>query len=69
MPDVNRPHQVKGLTAGEPERVRRELHASLALALARPDSLACGPVLAHLSTIDAELAERGGQNWAGEVTP
>jgi hypothetical protein len=56
VPDPNRPHDVTGLTAGELERARRELHASLALA--RPDSPARGPILAHLSAIETELAER-----------
>jgi hypothetical protein len=57
MHDVIRPHDVGGLTAGELERVRRELRASLALV--RPDSPARVPILAHLSAIDAELAGRG----------
>ena len=66
MPDLSRPHDVTGLTAGELERARRELQASLALA--RPDSPACVPILAHLRAVDAELAERGGQDRAGRVT-
>ena len=57
MPDLIRPHDVGRLTAGELERTRRELQASLALA--RPDSPARVPILAHLSAIDVELAERG----------
>ena len=57
MPDVIRPHDAGGLTAGELERTRRELQASLALA--RPDSPTRMPILAHLSAIDAELAGRG----------
>lgn len=57
MPDVIRPHDAGGLTAGELERTRRELQASLALA--RPDSPARVPILAYLSAIDAELAGRG----------
>jgi hypothetical protein len=36
MPDLIRPHDVGRLTDGELERTRRELQASLALAL--PDS-------------------------------
>jgi hypothetical protein len=56
MPDPTRTHDVGGLTAGELERTRRELQASLALA--RPDSPARVPILAHLSAIDAELARR-----------
>ena len=62
-----RPHAAGGLTAGELDRARRELLASLALA--RPDSLARVPILAHLSAIDAELARRGpGTAEPGEVT-
>ncbi len=57
MPDVIRPHDAGGLTAGELERTRRELQASLTLA--RPDSPARVPILAYLSAIDAELAGRG----------
>jgi hypothetical protein len=59
MPDMSCPHDVKGLTADELERAKRELHASLALA--RPDSAMRMPILAHLRAIDAELAERDGQ--------
>jgi hypothetical protein len=55
--DWTRPHDVSGLTPGELERTRRELRASLALA--RPDSPARVPILAHLSAIEAELATRG----------
>ena len=57
MHNVIRPHDAGGLTAGEIDRTRRELQASLALA--RPDSPARVPILAHLSAIDAELARRG----------
>jgi hypothetical protein len=56
VPDPGRPPEVSGLTAGELERIRRELAASLALA--RPDSVARGPILAHLAAIDAELDRR-----------
>ena len=66
MPDSSRPHEVTGLTAGELERARRELQASLALA--RPDSPARVPILARLRAVDAELAERAGQGLAGGVT-
>ena len=67
MPDVIRPHDAGGLTAGELDRTRRELPASLALA--RPDSPARVPILAHLSAIDSELAGRGaGTAESGEVT-
>ena len=51
-----RPHDVSGLTAGELERTRRELRASLALA--RPDSPTRAPILAHLSAVETKLAER-----------
>ena len=54
MPDSGRPHDVRGLTAIELERTRRELRASLALV--RADSPARVPILAHLSAVDAELA-------------
>ena len=63
MPDPIRPHDVQGLTAGELDRTRRELRASLALI--RPDSPARVPILAHLSAIDAELTGRG----AGRAEP
>ena len=56
MADCTRPHDVSGLTAGELERTRRELQASLALA--RPGSPARVPILARLNAIDAELAGR-----------
>jgi hypothetical protein len=56
MPDPSRPHDVSGLTSRELERTRRELQASLGLA--RPDSPARVPILAHMSAIDTELAER-----------
>jgi hypothetical protein len=36
--------------------------------LARPDSPARVPILAHLSAVNAELAARGGQGWATRVT-
>ena len=54
MPGTGRSPDVTGLTQGELERTRRELAASLALA--RPDSPARVPILAHLAAIDAELA-------------
>jgi hypothetical protein len=59
MPDPSRPHDVTGPTVGELERARRELQASLALA--RPDSPARVPILARLTAVDTELAERGGE--------
>ena len=54
--DPPRRYDASGLTAGELDRTRRELTASLTLA--RPDSPARGPILAHLAAIDAELAAR-----------
>lgn len=56
VPYPSRSHDVSGLTAAELERTKRDLQASLALA--RPGSAACVPILAHLSAIDAELARR-----------
>ncbi len=56
MPDPGRRHDVRGLTASELERTKRELQASLALV--RPDSPARVPILAHLSAVDTELTER-----------
>jgi len=64
MPDPSRAHDVSGLTAAQLERTRRELRASLALV--RPGSAACVPILAHLSAIDTELAGRSagyGASW------
>jgi hypothetical protein len=46
----------QALTVGELDRARRELQTSLALV--RPDSPARVPILAHMSAIDAELADR-----------
>lgn len=56
MPELGRPHDVRGLTASELERIRRELQASLALV--KPDSPARVPILAHLSAVDTELTAR-----------
>jgi hypothetical protein len=56
VPDPSRSHDVSGLTDAELERIRRDLRASLALA--RPGSIACVPMLAHLSAVESELAER-----------
>ncbi len=56
VPYPSRSHDVSGLTAAELERTKRDLQVSLALA--RPGSAACVPILAHLSAIDAELAGR-----------
>jgi hypothetical protein len=55
MPD-NRVHDVSGTTDSELERARRHLMVSLSLAF--PGSPVRGPILAHISAIDAELAER-----------
>jgi hypothetical protein len=51
-----RDHDVTALTAGELERARPELAASLALP--RPDSPVRAPILARISAIDAERAGR-----------
>jgi hypothetical protein len=59
MPDPGRPPDVSTLTLRELERIRRELQASLALA--RPDSPARIPILAHISAINIELAGRAGR--------
>jgi hypothetical protein len=56
LPDRGRGHDVSGLTDAELERARRDLQASLALA--RPGSTACVPMLAHLSAVESELAGR-----------
>ena len=56
MPDPGRTPDVSDLTSDQLERTRRELAASLALA--RPDSPARGPILAHMTAIDTELAGR-----------
>ena len=55
MPD-NRVHDVSAMTDSELERARRHLMVSLSLAF--PGSPVRGPILAHISAIDAELAER-----------
>ena len=60
IPDLGRVPDVSHLTPGELERARRELAASLALA--RPGSRVRGPILAHMTAIDAELAGRAGQS-------
>ena len=57
-----RDHDVTALAAGELERARRELAASLALA--RPDSKVRAPILARMRAIDPEVAERDGQGRA-----
>jgi hypothetical protein len=55
MPD-NRVHDVSAMTDSELDRARRHLMVSLSLAV--PGSPVRGPILAHISAIDAELAER-----------
>ncbi|HEV2375380.1 MAG TPA: hypothetical protein VGS19_24870 [Streptosporangiaceae bacterium] len=55
MPD-DRVHDVSAMTDSELERSRRHLIVSLSLAL--PGSAVRGPILAHISAIDAELAKR-----------
>jgi len=56
----DRPHDVSSLTDGELQRARRDLEVSLALAF--PGSPVRVPILAHLSAIDAELADRTGKS-------
>ena len=53
-----RDHDVSALTGRELEQARRELAASLALA--RPGSPVRIPILAQMTAIDAELADRSG---------
>ena len=61
MPD-DRVHDVSAMTDSELERARRHLMVSLSLAF--PGSPVRGPILAHISAIDAELAERAGRSAA-----
>ena len=61
MPD-NRPHHVSGMTDSELERARR--HLMVSLTLASPGSHLREPIPAHISAIDAELAERASQRPA-----
>jgi hypothetical protein len=51
-----RAHDVSGMTDSELERARRDLLVSLSLAF--PGSPVRAPILAHITAIDAELAER-----------
>jgi hypothetical protein len=53
---ADRPHDVSGLTTGQLERARRDLQISLALAL--PGSAVRVSILAEMTAIDTELAER-----------
>jgi hypothetical protein len=59
----DRPHDVAGMTSAELERSRRDLEVSLAMAF--PGSPVRAPILAHLSAIDAALADR--QRTAGQA--
>ena len=54
---ADREHDVSGMTDDELQRARRDLEVSLALAF--HGSPVRGPILEHLSAIDAELATRG----------
>jgi hypothetical protein len=58
MHDLHRVHDVSGLTAGELERAKRDLQISLSLAW--PGSPVREPILAQMSAVDRELAERTG---------
>ena len=53
---ADRPHDVSGLTAAQLERARRDLEISLALAF--PGSPVRVTILAEMTAIDTELAER-----------
>jgi hypothetical protein len=53
---ADRPHDVSSLTTGQLERARRDLQISLALTF--PGSPVRVPILAEMTAIDAELAER-----------
>ncbi len=67
VPDPSRSHDVSELTDAELERTRRDLQASLALA--RPGSAACVPILAHLNAINTELAGRSAACGASGKPP
>jgi hypothetical protein len=66
-PDLGRSHDVSGLTDAELERARRQLRPSLALA--RPGPVAVVPMVAHLSAIDTELADRSAGGSASGKPP
>ena len=53
-----RDHDVRQLTTAELERTKRDLHTNLGLIT--PDSPAHVPIQTHMRAIDAELAERAG---------
>jgi hypothetical protein len=55
---VIRDHDVRQLTTAELERAKRDLHTNLGLIT--PDSPAHVPIQTHMRAIDAELAERAG---------
>jgi len=52
---LKRDHDVSELTAGELQRARRELEASLTLS--RPGSVVSVPIMAQIRAIDAALAQ------------
>lgn len=60
---VRRDHDLSGLTAGELQRARRELEASLALAW--PGSVVSNPIMAQIRAIDA--AHRGFLSYLDHV--
>jgi hypothetical protein len=62
MHDLHRIHDASGLTAGELERVKRDLQVSLSLAW--PGSPVREPILAEMSAIDRALAARTGNDPA-----
>jgi hypothetical protein len=53
---ADRPRDASSQTAGQLERARRDLQISLALAY--PGSPVRAPILAQMTAIDAELAQR-----------
>jgi hypothetical protein len=55
---ADRLHDVSSLTAAQLERARRDLEISLALAF--PGSPLQVSIMAEMTAIDAERAERGG---------
>jgi hypothetical protein len=59
---MTRNHDVKQLTTAELERAKRDLRANLGLIT--PYSAAHVPIQAHMQAIDAELAERAGNQKA-----
>jgi hypothetical protein len=55
---ADRAHDVSDLTAAQLERAKRDLQISLALAI--PGSPVSVAILAEMTAIDIELAQRGG---------